>query len=131
MSKYPKVFINRYEEPGGLEKIPKQAMDIQILKKVKEYPTKLSIEIKKPHIKGPEGETRSFRTEKITTIENIIRDLSTVLAYFQCEKGNFNNPFGEGIDTTGIDMKVNDALKHLIDKIKGSYWDGIREYFSD
>jgi len=130
VAKYPKIFINRYEEPGGLEKIPKQAMDIQILKKTEKFPTKLSIELKKPGIKGPEGETRSFRTEKITTIENIIRDLSTVLAYFECERGKFNDPFGDKIDAKEIDLKVNDALKHLIDKIKGSYWDGIREYFS-
>jgi len=125
---YEKIFISKFEERGGLNKIPSQALEIKILKKTGEFPTKLSIELKKPAIKGEEGKPRSFRTSSQITIENIIASLSRALGYFLSEKGRFSDPFTEKIDKANLELKVNDELKHLFAKIKESFMDGVREF---
>jgi len=128
--KYPKIFIQRFKEAGGLKKIPSNAMDIVILRKTDEFGTKLSIEIRKPEVKGPEGEIRSFRTDNRITVENIIVAVAKALAFFECERGVFTDGYGK-LDFKNLELKINDSLKHLNNKIKEAFWDGVREYYSE
>ncbi|OYT25526.1 MAG: hypothetical protein B6U95_09065, partial [Thermofilum sp. ex4484_82] len=90
-------------------------------------PMKLSIELKKPGIRGPEGEVRSFRTSSILTIENMIRAMSKALGLFLCERGMFNDPFEE-LDEKELEIKVNDQTRHLVNKIREAIWDAVRLY---
>lgn len=125
--KYKKILINRFQETGGLNKLPSNVIDIAILPKTKEFTTKLSLELSKPEIKGPEGKLKSFRTDNIVTIENIIKSLCQGLGYFACEKGTFGDGFDK-IDKKNLDVKVEDFLRHLYNKIRESVFDGIRSY---
>ena len=129
---YPKIFVGQFREKGGLNKIPSQVMDIAILKEAevrgKMEPMKLSIELKKPGIKGPEGETRSFRTSSVPTIENMISAMCVGLGIFLCERGMFDDPFGKGLDKEELEIKVNDQIKHLINKVREAIWDAVRIY---
>jgi len=120
---YPKAQMVRVLDDSKLYEII-----VNGLKETDKYPPKASFEIR--HITKAQ-DMRSFRTESLVKVENLIVGMVRAYAFMRAAKGLFGNPIeGHKItkDATELQSTVMLITEHLRKKIEQGMFDGVRHY---